>query len=207
MPPVLCHIAIFREEVTDLNHPKFNVLLYFDDSQQAFYAVVHTATLLRNMPNMHLTVVQAREGCEDSKITEYSWIDTKDLVTWALARGNVKGTEYQWPISSTSDWINRIFGRSSSSIQNKYNEILSKTNEVFTERAEDVSHVVIYCNPGISDTLEALYDYAAKNSYNLIIMGTRGLNTLKVLLFGCLVNSSPIPMMLVKKLPQSYMKY
>lgn len=207
MPPALHHSpSSFREGVTDMNDSKFNVLLYFEDSQQAFYAAVHTATLLRNMPNMHLTVVQAREGCEDSKITEYSWIDTKDLVNWAMARSNVKGTEYHWPIRSTSDWMKRVFYGSNPSVQDKYNEILSKANEVFSERAEDVSHVVIYCNSGISDTIEALYDYAAKNSYNLIIMGTRGFSTLKVLLFGCLVNNSPIPMMLVKKLPQGFIK-
>jgi len=188
-----------------MNDSKFNVLLYFDDSQQAFYAAVHTAILLKNMPNMHLTVLQAREGCEDSKITEYSWIDTKDLVNWAMARSNVKGTEYHWPIRSTTDWMKRVFDGSNT--LDKYHEILTEANEVFTERAEDVSHVVIYCNPGISETIEALYDYASKNSYNLIIMGTRGLMTLKVLLFGCLVNNSPIPMLLVKKLPKGLIKY
>lgn len=189
-----------------MNNSKFNVLLYFDDSQQAFNAAVHTATLLKHMPNMHLTVVQAQEGCEDSKITEYSWLDTKDLVNWALARSNAKG-EYNWPISSNSDWLKRVSDGSNLFVKNKYHEILSETNEVFSERAADVSHVVIYCNPGISDTVEALYDYAAKNGYNLIIMGTRGFTTLKVLLFGCLVNSSPIPMTLVKKLPQGFIKY
>jgi len=189
-----------------MNDSKFNVLLYFDDSQQAFYAAVHTATLLKNMPNMHLTVVQVQEGCEDSKITEYSWIDTKDLVNWALAKSNEKGTEYRWPISATSDCMKRVLDGSNFSVKNKYNEILSETNEVFSERAEDVSHVMIYCHPGISDTVEALYDYAAKNAYNLIIMGTRGLTTLKVLLFGCLLNNSPIPMMLVKKLPLGFIK-
>lgn len=190
-----------------MNDSKFKVLLYFDDSQQAFYAAVHTATLLRNMPNMHLTVVQAQEGCEDSKITEYSWIDTKDLVNWALARSNAKGTEYYWPIRANSNWMKRVIKSSNSSIKDKYHEILSKTNEVFSERAEDVSHVMIYCNSGISDKIEALNEYAAKNSYNLIIMGTRGLNTLKALLFGCLVNNSPIPMMVVKKLPQGFIKH
>jgi len=54
---------------------------------------------------MHLTVVQAQEGIEDSKVTEYSWIDTKDLVHWALARSKAKGTEYYWPIRLNSDWI------------------------------------------------------------------------------------------------------
>jgi len=185
---------------------KFNVLLKFDDTQQAFYAAVYTATLLKNMPNMHLTVVQVQEGCEDSKVTEYCWIDTKDLVNWALARSNAKGTVYSWPLSTTSDWMKQVSYRANSAVINEYNVLLSETNEVFSERAEDVSHVVIYCNPGISDTVEALYDYAAKNAYNLIIMGTRGLTTLKVLLFGCLVNNSSIPMMLVKKLPQGFIK-
>lgn len=183
-----------------MNEAKFNVLLYFDDSQQAFYAAVHTAKLLKNMPNMHLTVVQVRKGCEDSKITEYSWIDTKDLVNWAMERCNQKGNE-RWPISVTSDWMKRVSDESNFS-NHKYSEIITATNELFLDRAEDVSHVVIYCNPGITDTLEALHDYAVKNAYNLIVMGTRGLTSLKVLLFGCLVNNSPIPMMLIKKLPQ-----
>ena len=87
-----------------------------------------------------------------------------------------------------------------------YHEILSETNEVFSQRSEDISHVMIYCNLGISDTAEALYDYAEKNAYNMIIMGTRGLTTLKILLFGYLVKSSPIPMMLIKKLPQGLIK-
>ncbi|MHB8076449.1 universal stress protein [Desulfosporosinus fructosivorans] len=189
-----------------MNDAKFNVLLYFDDSQQAFYAAVHTAKLLKNMPNMHLTVVQVRKGCEDSKITEYSWIDTKDLVNWALEKSNQRENEY-WPISATSDWMKRVCDGSNVSVNHKYSEILTETNKLFSDRAKDVSHVVIYCNSGITDTVEALHDYAAKNAYNLIIMGTRGLTTLKVLLFGCLVNNSPIPMMLIKKLPQGFIKY
>lgn len=187
-----------------MNDSKFNVLLYFDDSQQAFNAAVHTATLLKNMPNMHLTVVQVQEGVEDSKITEYSWLDTKDLVNWAIAKGNAKGPESRWPIRETSDWMKRVLDGAHFSVKKNYNEILSETNAVFSQRAEDVSHVLIYCNPGISDTVEALYNYAAKNAYNMIIMGTQGLNTLKVLLFGYLIKSSPIPMMLIKKLPHKF---
>ncbi len=188
-----------------MNVSKFNVLLYFDNSQQAFYAAAHTATLLKNMPDMHLTIVQVQEGCEDSKITEYTWIDTKDLVNWALIKS--KGNERSWPISPTSDWMKRVLEGSDDTAKNQYNQILSQTNKVFSERAADVSHVIIYCNPSISDTIDALNDYAAKNAYNLIIMGTRGLTTLKVLFFGCLVSKSPIPMMLVKKLPQSFIRH
>jgi len=76
---------------------KYNVLLYFYDSQQAFNAAVYTATLLKNMPNMHLTVIHTQEGYEDSEITEYSWLDTKDLVNWALVKSNQEGTERRWP--------------------------------------------------------------------------------------------------------------
>ncbi|HZK84727.1 MAG TPA: universal stress protein [Desulfosporosinus sp.] len=190
-----------------MSNPKFNVLLYFDDSQQAFYAAVHTATLLKNMPNMHLTVVEVQEGCQDSEISEYTWTDTKELVNWAMVKSNAPGIGVGWPISASTDWMKRVLDESHFSVKNNYNEIISETNEVFSERVEDISHVVIYCKPGISDTVEALYDYAAKNAYNLIIMGTRGLTTLKVLLFGCLINSSPIPLMLIKKLPHRRISY
>lgn len=207
MPPVSHRsVSVFGKGVYDMNETKFNVLLYFDDSQQAFYAAVHTAKLLKNMPNMHVTVVQVRKGCEDSKLTEYSWIDTKDLVNWALEKSN-ENVNGHWPISATSEWMERVSDGSNVSVKHKYCEILTKTNELFLDRAEDVSHVVIYCNPGITDTVEALHDYAVKNAYNLIVMGTRGLATLKVLLFGCLVNNSPIPMMLIKKLPQSFITH
>jgi len=97
MPPAY-HLRpqLFRKGVFDMND-KYNVLLYFYDSQQAFNAAVYTATLLKNMPNMHLTVIHTQEGYEDSEITEYSWLDTKDLVNWALVKSNQEGTERRWP--------------------------------------------------------------------------------------------------------------
>jgi len=93
------------------------------------------------------------------------------------------------------------------SVKNKYYEIFSEVNQVFIQREQDVSHVKIYSNPSISDTVEALYNYAANNAYNLIIMGTRGLATLKVMLFGYLGNISHISLMLIRKLPQSFLNY
>ncbi|AET67387.1 universal stress protein UspA-like protein [Desulfosporosinus orientis DSM 765] len=190
-----------------MNEGKFKVLLYFDDSLPGFFAAVHTAAILKNMPNMHLTVVQVQEGCEDSAITEFTWLDTKDLVNWAIARSSGKGAEGYWPLSTESEWLKRVSERSHTSLKNEYCEILARTNEIFRERAHDVSHLVIYGNPGISNTLEALNQYAAKHAYNLIIMGTRGFNTLKVLFFGCLAGCSPVPMTLVRKLPQGLMKH
>ena len=168
---------------------KFNVLLYSDGSHQAFSAAVYCANLLRNMPNMHLTVVQVQESDEGSNGTEYSWIQT-------------------WPVSPTSEWMKRVVGGSDADTRNQYHEILIKTNQIFTERGLDVSHHVIYSNPSISDTVDALLEYVTKRSFKLIIMGTRGLTTLKGLVFGCLahnvLNRSPIPVLLVKKLPQTF---
>lgn len=169
---------------------KFDVLLYSDGSQQAFSAAVYAANLLEKMPNMHLTIVQVQENEDNqgSMGTEYSWIDT-------------------WPVSPTSEWMKRVI-ETDNNVRSLYNDILTATNKIFTERAKNVSHHVIYCNPSISDTVDALLDYAEKKHFKLIIMGTRGLTTLKGLIFGCLahnvLNRSPIPVLLIKKLPQDF---
>lgn len=167
---------------------KFNVLLYSDGSQQSFSAAVYAANLLKSMPNMHLTIVQVQESEEGSLGTEYSWIDT-------------------WPVSPTSEWMKRVI-ESDTNVRSLYNDILNRTNEIFSEKGKNVSHHVIYCNPSISDTVDALLEYAEKKQFKLIIMGTRGLTTLKGLIFGCLahnvLNRSPIPVLLIKKLPQDF---
>jgi len=182
-------MLIAMKEVLDMSNSDFNVLLYSDGSHQAFSAAVYTATLLKNMPNMRLTVVQVQERDEGSMGTEYNWIDT-------------------WPVSPTSEWMKRVTDESDSDTINHYHQILTKTNEIFKGRGQDVSHHVIYSNPSISDTVEALINYATKKSFRLIVMGTRGLTTLKGLVFGCLahnvLNRSPIPVLLVKKLPQDF---
>jgi hypothetical protein len=173
-----------------MNESKFNVLLYSDESQPAFFAVVYSAILLMNMPNMHLTVVQLKESNDGSMGTENNWINS-------------------WPISPTSDWINDVMGGSDSGPKNRYHEILAKTNEIFSKRVVDVSRQVLYCNPSIPDTVDALLEYATKKSIELIVMGTEGLKTLKGLIFGSLAytlqNRSPIPILLVKKLPQDFL--
>jgi len=172
-----------------MNQSKFNVLLYSDGSQQSFSAAVYTATLFKNMPNMHLTVVQVQETNEGSNGADYNWKDT-------------------WPVSPTADWMKLVIDQSDNVVKNQYNEILNKTNEIFTQRGLDLSHHVIYSNPSITDTVDTLLEYATKKQFKLIIMGTRGLTTLKGLIFGCLahsvLNRSPIPVLLVKKLPQDF---
>ena len=173
-----------------MNGSKFNVLLYSDESLPVFFAVVYSAILLMNMPNMHLTVVQLKESNDDSLGTENNWFNS-------------------WPINPTSDWMKDVMGGSDLAAKTRYHEILTKTNEIFSKRVVDVSHQVLYCNPSIPDTVNALLEYTTKKSIELIVMGTKGLTTLKGFIFGSLAhtlqNRSPIPVLLVKKLPQDFL--
>lgn len=173
-----------------MNEAKFNVLLYLDESQPAFFAVVYSAILLMNMPIMHLTVVQLKESYDGPMGIENDWINS-------------------WPISPTSDWMKDVMGEpDSAAAKTRYHKILTKTNETFSKRVADVSHQVIYCNPSIPETVDALLEYATKKSIELIVIGTGGLTTLKGLIFGSLAhtlqNRSTIPVLLVKKLPQDF---
>lgn len=143
------------------------------------------------MPNMHVTVVQLKQSNDGSMGTESNWINS-------------------CPIHSTTDWMKKVMGGSDSAVKIRYNEILTKTNEIFSKRDVDVSQQLIYCNPNIPDAADALLEYATKNSIELIVMGTKGLATLKGLIFGSLAhtlqNRSQIPVTLVKKLPQDFLK-
>lgn len=172
-----------------MNEVKFNVLLYSNESQYDIWGVVYSAILLANMPNMHLTIVQLKESKDDSMGAENSPINS-------------------WPISPPLNWITDIMGESNSATISRYNEILSITNEVFLNRAEDVNHQVIYCNPSIPEAVDALLEYTRKKSIALIVMSTQRLTTLKDLIFGSLEhtlqNKSPIPVLLVKNLPLDF---
>lgn len=169
----------------------FNVLLYADESQPAFFAVVYSTILLMNMPNMHLTVVQLKQSKDGSMGTESDGINS-------------------WPLSPTSDLMENVMGGSNTTDKTKYYEILMKTNEIFSKRDLDVSHQLIYCNPNIPDVADALLEYATKNSIELIVMGTKGLATLEGLIFGSLAhtlqNRSEIPVTVVKKLPKGFLE-
>lgn len=168
---------------------EFKVLLYSDGSAQSFSAAVYTATLLKNMPNMNLTIVQVQENAGGSLGPEYSWLDT-------------------WPATPTSEWMERVINESDSATKRQYAEILAKTKEIFSQREFNVKYQVIYASTSISDTVDAILDFATKNRTELIIMGTRGLTALKGLIFGSLahnvLNKSGIPVLLIKKLPQEF---
>lgn len=168
----------------------FNVLLYSDESQPAIFAVVYSAILLMNIPNMHLTVVHLKQCADDSMGTESNLINS-------------------WPINPTSGWMKDVMGGSDSADKTRYHEIQTKTNEIFFKRDVDVSKEVIYCNPNIPDAVDALHEYTTKNSFDLIVMGANGFATLKGFIFGSfahtLQNKSQIPVTLVKKLPQDFL--
>lgn len=190
------------------------VLLYSDGSQQSFSAAVYTAALLKNMPNMHLTIVQVKETDGGSMGIEYSW---KELTPkfkryyWGCSLGNEYSWKNTWPVSPNKDWTRRVFDKSDLETKNHYGEILTQTNEIFSKRGLNVDHLVLYSNIRISDTsdtVDLILDYATKNSCGLIIMGERRHSTLNCLTFGDLEhsvrNKSTIPVMLVKKLSQDF---
>ncbi|MDQ7092390.1 universal stress protein [Desulfosporosinus sp. PR] len=194
-----------------MNNSKFKVLLYSDGSHQAFSAAVYTATLLKNIPNMDLTVLQIEESQEGFMGTEYSWIELRP-----------KYKRYYWGTESTArwsdtypsepkvEWFKRLLSQESDS-KDQYAQILAKTNQIFAENASNIKHQVLFSNVSktdIADTADMILDYSRKNSFNLIIMGTQGLSALKGLIFGGLahkvLNKSAIPVLLIKKLPQEF---
>lgn len=173
-----------------MNESEFNVLLYSDESPATFFAVVYSAILLMNMPNMNLTVMQLKESDDGSKITVNDWLNA-------------------WPINHLQNWMKDVWDGIDSNARSTYLDIIDKTNEIFSKRLVDVSHQVRYCNPNIPDTVDALLEYTTKNSIELIVLGAQEQTTLKDLIFGSfpktLQNKSSIPVVLVNKLTQDFL--
>jgi nucleotide-binding universal stress UspA family protein len=167
---------------------KFKVLLYADGSHQAFSAAVYTATLLKNMPNMHLTIVKIHDPKQVPEVKDYNWVDT-------------------WPINPTSEWMKHVFNNYDEDTQKEFHEILTITNTILYKSGYDVNHQELFVNTSLSniaDTVDVFLDYATQNSFKLIVMGTRGLSKLNGLIFGSLAHTvldrSAIPVLLIKKL-------
>ncbi|WP_088225014.1 universal stress protein [Desulfosporosinus sp. FKB] len=178
-----------------MNDSQFKVLLYSDGSHQAFSAAVYTATLLQNMPDMQLTVLRVIEENESPLFKAYDWRDT-------------------WPATPTSEWMKHVLSESDNETEKEYYKILRKTNQIFFNQGYNVAHKEIYTK-GSSDAPndtshieDIILDYANTNSFDQIIIGTRGLSSFKGLIFGSLahnlLNKSTIPVMLIKKLPQEF---
>lgn len=198
-----------------MNDSMFKVLLYSDPAaDQSFSAAVYTAILLKNIPNVHLTILQVQECNDGAMGTEYSWRELKPKYKRYYWGSSVE-TEYSWrdswPVRPNSDWMKRVLAESNLETRNQYDRILAKTNEILLKRGLNANHQILCTNINISDksdTADIIIEYATNNSFNLLIMGTRGLPALKGLISGCLakrvLNKSPIPVLLIKKLPQEF---
>lgn len=167
------------------NSNKVKVLLYSDGSQPSFAAASYTATLVKSLPNLKVTVVQVQESGEVS-IKAESRTDDRD----------------NKPVTPIAEWLKRLINESDSTDKSMYDEILDKTNGIFFEKGLNVNHQVLYSDTTISDTVDVILDYATNKSFEFIIIGTRRLTTLKRLFFGCLaqsvLNKSAIPVLLIK---------
>ena len=119
-------LDIYVKVVFKMNNSRFNVVFYSDGSQQAFSAAVYAATLMKNMPNMRLTVVQVHEKSGGLLRTEYNWVLT-------------------WPNDKDSNRMKQVLNQTSdSALKDKYHEILTKTDKIFSEKGMKVTNEVIY---------------------------------------------------------------
>ncbi|WP_407309152.1 universal stress protein [Desulfosporosinus sp. SB140] len=204
-----------------MNDSKFKVLLYSDGSHQAFSAAVYTATLLRKIPNMDLTILQVQETNDGSEGTEYSWLELRPKYKryhWGRTSENNYSWIDSWPANPSFEWMNGVLkeSESSSEAQEQYARILKKTNEIYLKRSHNVKHQMLYLNTSLNETksiseaVKMILDYAEKNHFELIIMGTRGLSAIKGLMFGSLAHAvldkSKLPVLLIKKLPQDFIE-
>jgi hypothetical protein len=197
-------------------HSKFKVLLYSDGSYQAFSAAVYTATLLKNMPNMKLTIIQVQDSDEGPYGIEYSWKELRPKYKryyWGRSKGNEYSWIDTWPANPPQDWVKYVLDESLEAKQ-LYTKILAKTNKIYSMREKNVTFEALCSNTNysdkadIADTVNVIIDYATNNSFELVILGMRGHSALNGLIFGSLshgvLEKSPIPVLLIKKLPQDF---
>lgn len=200
-----------------MNNSKFKVLLYSDGSHQAFSAAVYTATLLRKTPNMSLTILQLQESNDEPEETEYSWLELRPKYKryyWGCTPENEYRWIDSWPANPSPEWMSGILNESESNseTQKLYAAILKKTNEIYSKGSHNIEHQLLCLNntekASISETVKMILDYATDNSFELIIMGTRGLSAIKGLISGSLAHTvldkSPLPVLLIKKLPHDF---
>jgi len=171
------------------NSKSLKVLLYADGSPHSFSATVYAASLFSSLSNMQLTILHIHESVQGSIEGEYNLMET-------------------WSSNPNTDWVEHLIDDEDSDQGREYFEILATTNKIFSKRGQNVNRQVIYSNYNIPDITEAILNYANKKNFELIIMGTRGLNSLKGLIYGSLahsvLNKSNIPVLLIKKLPQEF---
>ncbi|WP_088225019.1 universal stress protein [Desulfosporosinus sp. FKB] len=189
----------------------FNVLLYSDGSAQSISAAVCAASLINNIPNMKLTILQIRESHERFMGSEFSWSELRrkyKRIYWESE------SELSWSQTylkiPEDDWFKQMLN-SEEDHRDQYARLVSKTNRIFVENSSQINHQLLFSNidkSDTSDTADLILNYSKRNSFNLIIMGTHGFSMFKGLIFGGLAhkvqNKSSIPVLLIKKLPQEF---
>ncbi|KUO72277.1 MAG: universal stress protein [Desulfosporosinus sp. BRH_c37] len=165
------------------------VLLYFDGTKHSFSAAVYAANLFNSIPNMDLTVLNIQENVEGPIERDCNLLQT-------------------WSTSHHLNWEKQLVEEADTGQRKQYSELMNKTKIIFTKRGHNVKQKLIYSNNNISDTVDAILGYARNYGFEQIIMGTRGLTSLKGLIHGSLahslINKSEIPVLLIKKLPQNF---
>ncbi|EGW37709.1 universal stress protein [Desulfosporosinus sp. OT] len=192
----------------------FNVLLYSDGTKQALSAAVYAATLLKHMPNMHLTIVQIQEKDENIMGTKYSWKELRPKhkrYYWGCNQGAEPNGLDHWPVGPRTGWLNHVSNESDLEINNQHDVVLREIKSIFSKRGINVKHQILCSNTLISDTSDTadlIIDYATRNSFGLIIMGEQEYSTVNWLNIGNLPravqNKSSIPVVLVKKLTREF---
>lgn len=199
-----------------MDNSKLKVLLYSDGSHQAFSAAVYAATLLRSIPNMHLTILQVYEIDEGSKGVKYSWIELRKKYQpyhWKCSLDKDKSWLNTWPAAPNTKWLKNILNGSEQEIKKTFAEILAAANNIFSKNLNVCQQNLclnVSCDETVStsEKVEVIADYAAKNFYQLIIIGSRGPSKLNRLVFGSfsyeMLHKCAIPVVLIKKLPQEF---
>lgn len=201
-----------------MNESRQKVLLYSDNTYQAFSAAVYTAHYLDNNPNTHLTILQVKDKDLGSMGVKYNWreLRIKYKRNYSVCLTEPPSWKDAWPLYPDSKWLKSIFAESDSEIQKKqYAKLLAKTDSIFSER-QNVQLLTLYLNISIdeksdrAEKVETIVDYATKNLYDLIIIGTRGFSPFKRVILGSLsyelLEKSPIPVLLIKKLSQNFIE-
>ncbi|EHQ87741.1 universal stress protein [Desulfosporosinus youngiae] len=175
-----------------MNEDLYKVLLYFDGSRYSLSAAVYTANLFNRLSNMSLTILHVQETIKGARPEDYNLMEL-------------------WSAGPNLEWKNALLEKEESDQLDLCSKLFTKLNEVFWGKGLSITQEVIFANPTIPDTVEAIIEYATKKNFELIIMGTRGPSSLKGLMYGSLahsvLNKSHIPVLLIKKLPQEFIDH
>ena len=199
-----------------MTNSKSKVLLYADNSHQAFSAAVYAASLLQSNPNMQLTILQLKEIDESSKGVKFSWIELRKKYK-SYYRECSLGIEYNWikigPLDPDVRWLQNVLNGPAQQIKSKYKELATKINRGFSVnrnvRLEKLCVNSSYNeSAGRSEIVKAISNYARENSFELIIIGSRGFNKFSRMVLGSfaydMLHKSIVPVVLIKKLPQEF---